>query len=250
MIIDSHMHLPVIENGTLLDQKKQLLRDIDRNGIDKCIVISDSELTSVIGTMDECVELFSDDKNVYVVGGISPFFDFEIQLEKLDRYLKNKKAVGIKLFPGHESFYLTDERLEAVYILAMKYDVPVLFHSGWDNSEYSAAAIVAQTAEKYRSTKIVCCHCLYPNIKDCLPLTKYENLYFDLSSTADDKNTFLSIKDDITALISSSPDRVLFGSDYACCNQKEHIDAIKELDLNDEIKNKVFFENAVRLYRI
>ncbi|MBP3415190.1 MAG: amidohydrolase family protein [Clostridia bacterium] len=250
MIIDSHVHLPVFEDASLSMQKIRLHADMKNNNVGKCIVISDSELTSVIGTMDECVDLFYDDENVYVVGGISPFFDFEIQLEKLERYLIEKKAVGIKLFPGHESFYLTDERLGPVYILAKKYDVPVLFHSGWDNSEYSAADIVAQTAEKYSGTKIVCCHCLYPNINDCLALTKYENLYFDLSSVADDRNTFLQIKDDITALITAAPDRVIFGSDYACCNQKEHIDAIMGLELTEEISNRVFCENARLLYHI
>ena len=174
-------------------------------------------------------------------------------LYRMDKILSVRSADLQTDYHEGVDYELEEGRLKILpsgNIFAMKYDVPVLFHSGWDNSEYSAADIVAQTAEKHRGTKIVCCHCLYPNIKDCLPLTKYENLYFDLSSTADDKNTFLSIKDDITALINSAPDRVLFGSDYACCDQKIHIDAIKGLDLSEEIKNKVFFENAIRLYRI
>lgn len=61
----------------------------------------------------------------------------------MKHYLDKKLVVGIKLFTGHEAFYLTDERLKEVYELAIQYNVPVLFHSGWDNSQYSDAMLVA-----------------------------------------------------------------------------------------------------------
>lgn len=49
-----------------------------------------------------------------------------MQLEKLKDYLDKKLVVGIKLFTGHEEFYLTDERLKEVYELVIQYNVPVL----------------------------------------------------------------------------------------------------------------------------
>lgn len=74
-----------------------------------CIVISDSCLESVIGTLDECVELFAETTDVDIVGGISPFYEFSLQMVKLKQYLDKKLIVGIKLFAGHEAFYLIDE---------------------------------------------------------------------------------------------------------------------------------------------
>ena len=61
--------------------------------------------------------------------------------------------MGIKLFTGHEAFYLTDETLKDVYELAIQYNVPVLFHSGWDNNQYSAVMLMAEVAKQYPELK-------------------------------------------------------------------------------------------------
>lgn len=55
------------------------------------------------------------------IRGISPFFAYEKQLRLLEKYLQERRVVGIKLFCGHEQFYLHDERLLPVYDLASTY---------------------------------------------------------------------------------------------------------------------------------
>lgn len=145
MIIDAHVHLPIGKDCSILCRKREkLLHELDRNHIDKCIVISDSCMKSDIGNLDECVELFRESVNVNVVGGISPYLEFQTQLRKIKDYLDKNLIVGIKLYTGHEAFYLSDERLKEVYELAQQYDVPVLFHSGWDNYQYSDVNVVAE----------------------------------------------------------------------------------------------------------
>ena len=105
MIVDAHVHLPVEDGCSSLQQKRErLLHEMAANRVDKCIVISDSCPQSVIGSMDECVELFKDTKQVDVVGGISPFFEFETQLEKIRNYLEQKLMVGIKYLPVMKHF--------------------------------------------------------------------------------------------------------------------------------------------------
>lgn len=251
MIIDTHVHLPVIEGcNSLQQQREKLLQELKKNQVSRCIVISDSCLESTIGSMDECVDLFRETDNVYVVGGISPFFEFKRQLLKLENYLDKKLVVGIKLFTGHEAFYLTDERLKEVYELAMQYNVPVLFHSGWDNSQYSDAVLVAEVARKYPNLKLVCCHCFYPEIEKCQLLVKYSNVYFDISSIADDVTILADIEVKTKKLIEVAPERVLFGSDYAGCSQKEHVQFVRKLELSEEVETKVFVENAMQVYSI
>lgn len=251
MIIDAHVHLPVVDGCISLQQKKEsVLLEMTKNQVSKCIVISDSDITSPIGTVDECVKLFKDTENAYVVGGISPFFNYEKQLKKLEGYLEQEMIIGIKLFTGHEMFYLTDNRISEVYDLAIRYDVPVLFHSGWDNSQYSAASVVAKVAEEYLELKLVCCHCFYPNICDCQELIRYSNVYFDISSIADDLIILGKVESEIKKLIQMIPTRVLFGSDYAGCNQMHHIEMVRSLGLDKRTEELVFEKNATRLYSL
>lgn len=65
-ILDAHMHLPT--QGISLSEKKEiLLKEMQKNGIDEGIVISDSAITSEIGNLKDCLELFSDTCYVHVV---------------------------------------------------------------------------------------------------------------------------------------------------------------------------------------
>lgn len=251
MIIDAHVHLPVVDGCISLQQKKKrLLHEMSANQVDKCIVISDSCSESSIGSMDECVKLFEDSDKVYVIGGISPFFEFQTQLLKLRKYLDKKLIVGIKLFTGHEEFYLTDEILKEVYELAIQYNVPVLFHSGWDNREYGDVNVAAEIAKKYPELKLVCCHCFYPELEKCMSLTEFQNVFFDLSSIADDLRNTPDIHSMVKKIIDAVPERVLFGSDYSCCSQREHIEFIKGLKLEKYIKDNIFWRNAMKIYRL
>lgn len=251
MIIDAHVHLPVGAGYISLEQKKEkLLHEMCRNQVEQCIVISDSSMESAIGSVDECVELFEQTDNVFVVGGISPLYEFQAQLTKLRKYLYMEMIVGIKLFPGHEAFYLTDERLGKVYELAIGYDVPVSFHSGWDNREYSDVSLAVEIAKKYPQLKLVCCHCFYPEIEKCMQLVDFENVYFDLSSIADDKNRMSDVASKCKKMIDAAPTRVLFGSDYSSCNQQEHIELVKGLKLERHIADNVLWRNAKMVYQL
>lgn len=184
-ILDAHMHLPT--QGISLSEKKEiLLKEMQKNGIDEGIVISDSAITSEIGSLKDCLELFSDTCYVHVVGGISPFFNYKEQCKLLDTALSEKKIVGIKLFCGHESFYLSDNILEPVYALAETYNVPVLFHSEKDSSQYASYFAVCEAVRQHPNITFVCCHCHYPNVEACFQRYKnVNNIVFDISSIAD-----------------------------------------------------------------
>lgn len=251
MIFDAHVHLPSNSEHTSLGQKKEsLLRVMHKNEVSKCLVISDSSLASPIGSMQECAELFKDTDNVYVAGGISPLCDYDNQLVLLERYLDRRLIAGIKLFTGHEAFYLNDTRLRRIFDIAVKYDAPLLFHSGWDNAHYGNAHLAAEVAADYPKMKLVCCHCFYPHTDKSLSLLKYDNVFFDLSSVADNARTSSEISQVIAGLISAAPERVIFGSDFPCCSQKAHIDFVKRLYLEKETESAVFSKNAEKLYVI
>lgn len=247
-IYDAHMHLPV-HGSTMAEKRAALFAEMKRNGINGGVVISDSELKSTIGSLQECCELFANCPDIAVVGGISPFINFQEQLALLESYLSKNMARGIKLYSGHEPIYLDDAVLEPVYKTAEKYGVPVLFHSGWDNPQYSAPEVIQRAVKTYPRVTFVCCHCCYPNLSECFSaLAEYENLLFDISSIADDFSTASKLKPVVERAIHAMPERFLFGSDHASCDQHAHVAFCDQLVLSDRERMLLYQENAERIY--
>lgn len=245
-ITDAHMHLPV-NFRTLPEKKDALLREMHENGISRGVVISDSELQSSIGFLTDCAVLFKNHPDIAVIGGISPYIQYEKQLEILEHYIAEGSVVGIKLYCGHEPIYLTDPVLEPVYALAQKYHVPVLFHSGWDDPQYSAPDVIRQAAEANPQVLFVCCHCCYPDLAACFrALSAFSNVYFEISSIADsDPQKFREI---LEQAITRTPERFLFGSDFGSCSQKAHLDFVETLNISDCDRRALLCGNADRLY--
>lgn len=105
-------------------------------------------------------------------------------------------------------------------------------------------------AEEHSELKLVCCHCFYPNIRDCQELVRYSNVYFDISSIADDLTILGEVESEMKKLIHMVPTRVLFGSDYSGCNQMHHIELVRSLGLDKRTEELVFEKNATRLYSL
>jgi len=136
-----------------------------------------------------------------------------------------------------------------VYALAGKYCVPVLFHSGWDNSHFTAPDIIREAAKAHPEIEFVCCHCCYPNLADCFrALADCVNVHFDLSSVAEGRNAdFVPI---LEAAVRTDPERFLFGSDFGSCDQAEHLEFFRSLNLSEYERQMLFCENARRMYRL
>lgn len=245
-ITDAHMHLPV-NYETLFEKKAALLKEMQSNGISRGVVISDSELKSAIGSLKDCAELFEHDPEISVIGGISPYIRYEEQLHLLEDYLTAGKVVGIKLYSGHEPIYLNDSVLRPVYNLAAKYQVPVLFHSGWDSPQYSAPGIIQQTVNANPHVRFVCCHCCYPDLAGCFrTLSAFDNLYYDISSIADSDPS--GLRTTLEAEIRKISARFIFGSDFGSCSQKAHLDFVKTLNISEHDFELLLHGNADRLY--
>ena len=245
-VTDAHMHLPVNYQG-FPEKRDALLREMQKNGVSRGVIISDSELESSIGSLTDCAALFRGHADIAVIGGISPYIQYETQLKILEKYLSEGTVVGIKLFCGHEPIFLNDPVLNPVFDLAAKYTVPVLFHTGWDNAQYTAPQIIRETAEKHPKVKLVCCHCCYPTLTACFEaLLPVQNVFFDISSIADsDPGAF---KKALEQAINKAPERFIFGSDFGSCDQKAHLDFARTLQISDRDRSLLMNGNAEHLY--
>ena len=85
-IIDAHMHLPANDISPLMLRKRDvLLQELDRNRVDRCILIADSWDETQIGTTAELLTMFprKPDSRVLVVGAITVHMDYMRIFEKL-----------------------------------------------------------------------------------------------------------------------------------------------------------------------
>jgi len=261
MIIDCHLHLPALRDGlTLADSKEELLQELTKNNIDYAMVIPDNKPVSVIGNLDEVLGLVEHNKNLFVMGTIDIQRDKEPHIRKLDLLFRTKRIVAVKIFPGHDTIYPTDKRLVSVYDLCVKYDLPIVIHTGASSknpelAKYNDPKHIVKVAKRFPTLKIVIAHYFYPKLEYCYELTKsYANIHFDTSGLADDEvieETGLNIiKKVLTLTAKQHPRGVLFGTDYAMCSINKHIALIESLAIPAEYKERIFSSNSIQLFKL
>ena len=253
MILDAHVHLPCHDAGlvTFEEKKEALLKDIQKAEVDGVIVISDSESSSLIGTPDDCVALFANIGHVFVMGGISPLIEYEVRLARLDALLAEKKVIALKLYPGHEAFYIDDPKLDAAYDLCEKYRVPMAVHTGWDNPQYSRPHLFCELAKRRPSLRIVICHLCWPDLDLCYEATAdCPNVFYDISSLAHDTGLLERTRQSLNRIAQDSSQRILLGSDYGACSMEAHIALVRSLKISQQAKQRILYDNAADLYNI
>lgn len=237
MIVDAHIHLPVVKRGSTFEESKQkLLSDLKKNKIDYAILIPDNLHGSKIGDSDVSLKLIENEKKLFLLGTIDIRTNGKEWINKLDSLLQEEKIKGIKIFPGHDPVYPTDKRLMSVYKLCIKYNYPIVIHTGWNSNRHEVAKYnnpkyIIKIAKKFPNLKIIIAHYYWPEVEYCYKITRgFKNIYFDTSALADDgiiKKTGLDkIKKVLEQSIKDNSESILFGTDYAMCNIKKHVELI------------------------
>jgi hypothetical protein len=261
MIIDAHLHLPVRDNlSTLAEKPQQLLKDLKSNNIDAAILIPDNVKNSPIGDLDECLDLFHEDNNIFIMGTLDILTDEADVLQKLSSLFNEKKIVAIKIFPGHDKHLPNDKRLHDVFELCIKYNAPLVIHTGWNSGDPSAAdyndpKYIVEVAKVFNKLKIVISHFFWLKIEYCLELTKsFENIYFDTSGLADEEVIEHTGKEQILCTLNKAitkySKKVLFGTDYGMCSLADHKYLIDSLNISDEAKKEIFWDNTIEVFNL
>ena len=232
-----------------------------RFGITYSIVIPDNVPNPQCADTETMFKIIGDDKQFFSMGTINIFQDIEKQILNLELLITAKKICAVKLFPGHDPFYPTDKRCQPVYKLCVKYNIPVVFHTGVntgdnDCAKYNDPKLITDVAKKYPSLRIVIAHFFWPKMDYCYEITKdLKNIYYDTSAMADpDVVEATGGWDKVVEILKKTvllkPDNVLFGTDWPMCPVDKHIKLVKDLELNSKTEDKIFFLNAVNLYKL
>jgi predicted TIM-barrel fold metal-dependent hydrolase len=261
MIIDTHIHLPVVsENRTYQQAKEMTLEDMKLDGVSYSILIPDNVPDSEIGDLPTCHKLAEDTPELFLMGTI----DIENQgsqwVAELERLMLHRQIVGMKIFPGHDPIYPTDLRLDPVYNLCRENSMPMVIHTGYNPGhpevgKYNDPRHIVRVSERYPGLKIVIAHFFIPEVEYCYELTHdCPYIYHDTSGLADQEVVEATgagkIETVLLKTLEADPGKVIFGTDYAMCNRKDHIDMINRLPISAEVREGIFWRNAVSVFNL
>ena len=178
--------------------------------------------------------------NIIGFGSIHP--DYPEKEKEIDRII-SLGLKGIKLHPDFQQFNIDDEKMLPVYDYVSG-KLPILFHVGDMNNDYSNPIRLARVVEMFPHLTVIAAHLGgYSQWAESEEYLIGKNIYIDTSSTfreLDDKEIVRLIK-------KHDINRVLFGTDYPLERHTSTIEHTQRLDLSDDAKEKIFYTNAYNL---
>jgi predicted TIM-barrel fold metal-dependent hydrolase len=250
------------EEPAALHDRYRLLRDeMDENGVDYAIVLSSYKVNDRRPGVDEILEVTKDDPHIGVVAGVSYLHYRAADLAHLRLLLRDKRIIGLKLYPGYEPFYVHDARLRVVYELAGEFQVPVMIHTGdtFDprgKIKYSHPIEVDEVAVDYPDVTFVICHLGNPWVTDAMEVIyKNENVVGDISGFTlkhFEERFERFMLDQVREVVTyaGNPHSILYGTDWPISGMQSYLRFVEKLDLSDEERKLVLYENAVRVFHL
>lgn len=270
MIIDSHTHLTVTPDTkfsiSLAKNLEFLTDEMKESGIDQSIIITCFKNgDGMRPTTDDLFGLAPDRSHFKVMASLDIINFTAEELRKLEKYMEKRLVVGVKLYTGYQHFYPNDERCLPVYKLCIKYDLPVVFHSGdtiaglVENPKvkYSHPLNIDDVAADLPALKIIIAHMGNPWLVDCAEvLYKNPNVYADISGIVigDDLDTPYGemLRDRIHDMINyvGRDHKLLYGTDWPLCPMKVYLKFAESLNLEKEAREDLFYKNAEKVFRL
>ena len=223
---------------------KGLLASMEKFSIDKSVVAPvATKPTQSIKNLTWGVEARSD--KLYFLAGLFP--DEENWVKNVDQAIAMGYK-GIKLHPEYQGFNVWDESMYPLFEYAFNKDLFILFHAGYDpigTSPFrSNPQAFRKLYEEFKGATIVCAHfggqSQWDEVYDHLAGT---GVYLDTSMgfAYYGEETFKRI------LNKHGADRILFGTDSPWSDVGDELNALLDLDISQEAKDKILYKNALKL---
>ncbi|MFC2136880.1 amidohydrolase family protein [Bacteroidota bacterium] len=272
-IINTHCHL--IEIDKALDKESgdlELMRKIP--SVEKAEeIIPFVTATEILLQMDEagilqtvlfaliCPILYASNEFVYSICKKYPdrFIGFasvnphkKNAVETLEKAIINYQFNGIKFHPPLQNFYPNDQKIYPIYELAIKLNVPIVFHVGstpFGNLTLLKQAdpiLLDEVAVKFPKLKIVLTHLgtLWHN-EAFMVVEKNPNVYIDTAAYPYEIKELLTKK----TIERVGENKFIFGTDFPMPYEgkyhemKDFVECINSLDITNIQKEKIFYKN-------
>ncbi|MFZ2969669.1 MAG: amidohydrolase family protein [Minisyncoccia bacterium] len=272
-IIDNHVHLSIHpESRAKIGYLEDSMR---KNGIDLAVALA-AYFPRKTGSISngEALSLAEKYENILIFGSLDAEHNFENGTLELESLLRRKKIFGIKLYPGYQYFYPNEKKLDAIYELASKFNVPVMFHSGLayrspGGIRFSRPIYIDDVAGSFQSMKIVISHLGDPSIREATAVAhKNPNVYLDFSGLVsnttknqeraerwqklNEEYIARTVADVLTDLMGT--EKIIFGSDWPISSHEKSLALVsrlqKMLNLDREEVERMLSKNMLKVLGI
>ena len=229
---------------------KALLSSMKKYGIEKSVLMPIAVKPGNSHTINTCAIENNKIPGFVSFGSVHPLE--ENYIEELER-IKKAGLPGIKLHPDFQRVFIDDPETVAVMRAAADMGLLITIHSGMDVSfpelHRSTPKRLASVLPQLKGAKIICAHSGgYRYNDDVLELlVGHEEIYIDTSYSIGqpqmDTQKLIRIYKEI------DPTHILFGTDSPWEDQRQSIDKVMALPLEDELKEKIMYKNAETLLK-
>lgn len=271
LIIDFHMHAglyheihpwvtewiktQVDDPDTFLNQvltPEGMVNFLRENGVDYAVALAEiSPITTGVMNNEGVAELCQGIDCLIPFCNINPFMVADLA-DDLERYVTKMGFRGLKLYPTYQHFYANDSRLYPLYAKAQELGIPVMIHTGssvfrGSRLKYGDPLFMDDVAVDFPELTLLMVHSgrgfWYER---AYFLTKlHTNVYMEISGLPPKRLL------DYFPELERVADKVIFGSDWPGMPYVgSNIEAIRELPLSEETKDKILGENAARILKI
>jgi hypothetical protein len=232
--------------GTAEDLTK-LLKNAGVCGCMCCAVATNPEQ---VGSINDFISSEAKKSNGFITGFCSLHPD--MSETELDSEITRAEAIGlkgIKLHPDIQQFHADGKRACKIFgIIADR--LPVLIHAGDSRYEFSSPKRIAKAMKQFGKLTIIAAHLggwsEWDDAISELSGQFGERLYVDTSSSL-----YALTPEKATEYINAfGENHVLFGTDYPMWDIREELERFDRLDLSDEARSKILYQNAQKLLKL
>jgi hypothetical protein len=199
-------------------------------------------------------------QNVIYCGGVGD----NVDVKRIEEGLRSRQYGCIKVYLGYTHRYAYDRLYEPIYLLAEKFDVPVVFHTGDTSSakaklKFADPLTIDEVAVDHPKVRFVIAHCGNPWIESAAEVAyKNPNVYIECSALLTgnlDQIPKEKVESYVVRPIAwvfgylEDPKKMMFGTDWPLVSMKPYVEAYKRAIPKEHWK-AVFHDNAVRVFKL
>ena len=258
-IIDAHCHIypdriaqkasastgDFYDLTPLLDGKiSTLLKEGEKAGIEHFVVQSVATAPNQVSSINRFIASSVAESNGKFTGLGTLHPDSKTIKEDVEEIIA-LGLKGVKLHPDIQQFKIDDYRMLKIYELC-EGRLPILLHTGDSRFDYSNPNRMKPILNIYTDLTVIGAHLggwsMWQEAAE--NLCRYKNFYVDSSSSL----YALSPEKAKQFIMAYGTKRVLFGTDYPMWNPKTELDLFMGLDLTEQEREDILYNNAARMF--